>query len=73
MDVRLGVEALLQRCCGARFAETRFAGDPHDLSIARTGAPPAPHYQVDLLVAAKSGSSVTAREPKVTTREGVRW
>src|SRR5580704_2373119 len=50
-EMRLGMEAFLQRRGDARLAEAGFAGDEHDLAIPGLGARPAPHQQVDLLIA----------------------
>ena len=50
--MRLGVEALRQCRGDARLADAGFAGDQHDLAVARLGARPAAQQQVDLLVAA---------------------
>ena len=50
--MRLAVKALRQCRGDARLADAGFAGDQHDLAVARLGARPAPQQQVDLLVAA---------------------
>jgi hypothetical protein len=49
--VGLGLEALRQCRGDARFAETGFARDQHNLAVARHGACPTPQQQLDLLVA----------------------
>ena len=46
------MKALLQCRGEARLAEAGFAGDQHDLTVARLGALPAPQQQAYLLVAA---------------------
>jgi hypothetical protein len=51
-EMRLGVETLRQCRGDARLADTRFAGDQHDLAFAGRGARPAAQQQIDLLVAA---------------------
>ena len=64
--VRLGVKPLFQ-CKGyARLADSRFARDQHDLSVACLGTLPAAQQQVDLFVAADERAqrrSVQSREP----------
>jgi hypothetical protein len=50
--MRFGPEALRQCCGEPRFAEARFAGDQHDLAVARLGAGPAAQQELDLLVPA---------------------
>ena len=50
--MRLGVEAFRQCRGDARLADAGFAGDQHDLAVARLGARPAAQQQIDLLVAA---------------------
>src|SRR6516162_6321 len=50
--MRLAAEALLQRRGEARLADTGFAGDQHDLAVARLGARPAAQQYIELLVTA---------------------
>src|ERR1700731_828337 len=50
--MRLDMETLLQCIGDARLADAGFAGDQHDLAVARLGAGPAAQQQVDFLVAA---------------------
>ena len=51
-EMWLDVEVLVQCLSDARFAEAGFAGDEHNLAVARLCARPAPRQQVDFLIAA---------------------
>src|SRR5262249_37853571 len=51
-DMRLGLETLHQRRDEARLSKTGFAGEQHDLAVARFGARPAAEQQINPLVAA---------------------
>src|SRR5262249_8696517 len=48
-EMRFATDALFQCCRDARLAEAGLAGDQYDLAVARLGALPAPHQQVDFL------------------------
>jgi hypothetical protein len=68
----LGLEALFQRRDDARLADSRLAGDQHDLAVARLGADPAAQQQVDLLVAADQRAQRRSAQGFEPTRNDAR-
>src|SRR6516165_3721748 len=51
-DMLLAAQSLHDRSDGARFANTRLAGDQHDLAVSSLRARPSAQQQVDFLIAA---------------------
>ena len=68
--MRLGMKALFQCRSKAGLAETRLAGDQHDLTVARFGTHPATQQNIEFLSAADKRTKRRAAQRLEPARNG---